>query len=111
MHALRASSGCLQWVFQANGPIRSAIVATPLTTGTCSSSGISPGWFYALDAADGKLIWSKRPEMHEAVRLSAPPVVHNGLVLVPVASWEETRSLNAEYPVLHVPRQHHRAAP
>ncbi len=29
--------------------------------------------------------------------MSAPPVVHNGLVFVPVASWEETRSLNADY--------------
>jgi polyvinyl alcohol dehydrogenase (cytochrome) len=27
VHALRADTGCLQWTFQANGPIRSAIVA------------------------------------------------------------------------------------
>ena len=98
VHALRASSGCIQWVFQANGPIRSAIVATPLDDRHVLLFGDLTGWFYALDAADGKLLWSKRPEVHEAVRLSAPPVVHNGLVLVPVASWEETRSLNAQYP-------------
>ena len=98
VHALRASSGCIQWVFQANGPIRSGIVATAVDNGHALLFGDLTGWFYALNAADGKLLWSKRPEVHEAVRLSAPPVVHNGLVLVPVASWEETRSLNAEYP-------------
>jgi polyvinyl alcohol dehydrogenase (cytochrome) len=98
VQALRASSGCIQWVFQANGPIRSAIVAAPIDNRHVLLFGDLTGWFYALDAADGKLLWSRRPEVHEAVRLSAPPVVHNGLVLVPVASWEETRSLNAEYP-------------
>ena len=98
VHALRASSGCIQWIFQANGPIRSSIVATPLDNRHVLLFGDLSGWFYALDAADGKLLWSKRPEVHEAVRLSAPPVVHDGLVLIPVASWEETRSLNAEYP-------------
>jgi polyvinyl alcohol dehydrogenase (cytochrome) len=97
VHAMRASTGCLQWVFQANGPIRSGIVAAPLDNRHVLLFGDLTGWFYALDAADGKLLWSKRPEVHEAVRLSAPPVVHNGVVLIPVASWEETRSLNAEY--------------
>jgi polyvinyl alcohol dehydrogenase (cytochrome) len=98
VHALRTSTGCLQWVFQANGPIRSGIVVAPVDGRHVLLFGDLTGWFYALDAADGKLIWSKRPEVHEAVRLSAPPVVYNGLVLIPVASWEETRSLNAEYP-------------
>ncbi len=98
VHALRASTGCLQWVFQANGPIRSGVVVAPMDGRHVLLFGDLTGWFYALDAADGKLIWSKRPEVHEAVRLSAPPVVHNGLVLIPVASWEETRSLNQDYP-------------
>jgi polyvinyl alcohol dehydrogenase (cytochrome) len=56
------------------------------------------GWFYALDAVSGQEVWTKRPDEHEAVRLSAPPLVHNGVVMIPVASWEETRSLNNEYP-------------
>ncbi len=98
VQALRTGTGCIQWVFQANGPIRSAIVVAPVDDRHVLLFGDLTGWFYALDAADGKLIWSKRPEVHEAVRLSAPPVVYNGLVLIPVASWEETRSLNAEYP-------------
>ena len=98
VHALRADSGCLQWTFQANGPIRSAIVAAPSEGKQVLLFGDLTGWFYAVEAANGRLIWRKRPDDHEAVRLSAPPVVHDGVAYVAVASWEESRSLNPEYP-------------
>jgi polyvinyl alcohol dehydrogenase (cytochrome) len=98
VHALRADTGCLQWTFQATGPIRSAIVAAPLDAGHVLLFGDLTGWFYALNASDGTLLWKKRPEEHESVRLSAPPIVHDGLAIIPVASWEESRSLNPEYP-------------
>jgi polyvinyl alcohol dehydrogenase (cytochrome) len=98
VHALRADSGCLQWVYQANGPIRAGIVAEPLGNTHVLLFGDLTGWFYALDAATGKELWKKRPEQHEAVRISAPPLVHNGLVMIPIASWEETRAINPDYP-------------
>jgi polyvinyl alcohol dehydrogenase (cytochrome) len=98
VHALRADSGCLQWTFQAVGPIRSAIVAAQSEGKPVLLFGDLTGWFYALDAATGKQIWRKRPDEHEAVRLSAPPVVHEGLAFVVDSSWEESRSLNPEYP-------------
>jgi polyvinyl alcohol dehydrogenase (cytochrome) len=89
VHALRADSGCLQWTFQATGSIRSAIVAAPLEGRQVLLFGDLTGWFYALDAATGKEIWRKRPEEHEAVRLSAPPVVVDGVAYNPASSWEE----------------------
>ena len=98
VHALRADTGCLQWSFQANGPIRSAPVAAPNEGKQLLLFGDLTGWFYALDSSNGQLVWRKRPDEHEAVRLSAPPVVHNGIAYVGVASWEESRSLNPEYP-------------
>jgi polyvinyl alcohol dehydrogenase (cytochrome) len=98
LHALRADTGCLQWTFQAAGPIRAAVVATPVDGRHVLLFGDLTGWFYALDAATGREIWRKRPEEHEAVRISAPPVVHDGIAYVPVASWEESRALNPEYP-------------
>jgi polyvinyl alcohol dehydrogenase (cytochrome) len=98
VHALRTDSGCLQWTFQANGPIRSAIVATPFDGRHLLVFGDLTGWLYAIDAASGTQVWRARPEEHEAVRLSAAPVVHDGLVIVPVASWEESRALNPDYP-------------
>jgi polyvinyl alcohol dehydrogenase (cytochrome) len=98
VHALHADSGCLQWTFQANGPIRSAIVAAPSEGKQLLLFGDLTGWFYGLDAANGQLVWRKRPDEHEAVRISAPPVVHDGIAYVAIASWEESRSLNPEYP-------------
>ena len=98
VHALSAASGCIRWTFQATGPIRSAIVAAAVDDGFVLLFGDLTGWFYALDAASGRLIWKKRPEEHESVRLSAPPVIHEGLAIVPVSSWEESRALNNDYP-------------
>src|SRR5262249_35788327 len=98
IHALRAESGCLQWVFQANGPVRSAILVVPWLKAHALLFGDQTGWFYALEAETGKLLWKKRVEEHEAARLTGAPVALNGRVFIPVASWEETRSLNPDYP-------------
>ena len=97
LHALGADTGCLQWTFQANGPVRAAPVVTPYDGGHMLLFGDLTGWLYALDVSTGLQLWRSRPEEHEAVRLSASPVIHNGLVIVPVASWEESRALNADY--------------
>jgi polyvinyl alcohol dehydrogenase (cytochrome) len=32
------------------------------------------------------------------VRLSAAPVIHDGLAIIPSASWEESRAINTDYP-------------
>ena len=98
VQALRADSGCVEWTFQATGPIRSAIVAAPLDGRQVLLFGDLTGWFYALDSRSGELLWKKRPDEHESVRLSAPPVVQDGLAIIPVASWEESRAINPEYP-------------
>jgi polyvinyl alcohol dehydrogenase (cytochrome) len=98
VHALRAETGCVQWTFQANGPVRSAILAVPLESSHALLFGDQTGWFYALEAESGKLLWKKKVEEHEAARLTGAPVAYNGNVFVPVASWEETRSLDSNYP-------------
>jgi polyvinyl alcohol dehydrogenase (cytochrome) len=99
VHAMRAESGCLEWVYQANGPVRSSITAAPLEGGSRHALlfGDMTGWFYALEAESGKLLWKVRVEDHDSTRLTGAPAVHKGVVYVPVASWEETRSLNPEY--------------
>ena len=98
IHAMHADNGCLQWVFQANGPVRSAIVSTPLEGQHALLFGDMTGWFYAVQAETGKQLWKAHIETHESTRLTGAPVVHNGTVYVPVASWEETRSGDADYP-------------
>jgi polyvinyl alcohol dehydrogenase (cytochrome) len=97
VHALRAETGCLQWVFQARGPVRSAILAVSLGRRHTLLFGDQTGWFYSLEAETGRLRWEKKIEEHDTARLTGAPVAHDGTVYVPVASWEETRSSNPDY--------------
>jgi polyvinyl alcohol dehydrogenase (cytochrome) len=59
--------------------------------------GDQTGWFYSVDAVTGKQLWKKKPEEHEATKLTGSPLVHNGVVYVPTASWEEGRPQNPQY--------------
>jgi len=98
VQALRADTGCVQWIFQANGPVRSSILTEPFAKGHALLFGDQTGWFYSIEAETGKLLWKKKIEDHDAARLTGSPVAHKGTVFVPVASWEETRSLDPDYP-------------
>ena len=98
IHALRADTGCLQWTFQANGPVRSSVLSVPNGNRHSLLFGDQTGWFYSLEAETGALLWKKKIEEHDAARLTATPMAYNGNVFVPVASWEETRSLDPTYP-------------
>jgi polyvinyl alcohol dehydrogenase (cytochrome) len=97
VHAMRAETGCLQWVFQAYGPVRSSILAVPLGGQHALLFGDMTGWFYAVQAETGKLLWKVQGETHDSTRLTGGPVAHGGTVYVPVASWEETRSSDVDY--------------
>lgn len=98
IHALRAETGCLQWTFQANGPVRSSIISVTEGKKHSLMFGDQTGWFYSLEAETGTLRWKKKIEEHDAARLTGSPMSYNGNVYVPVASWEETRSLDPKYP-------------
>ena len=97
VHALRAESGCVQWTFDANGPVRSAMLVVPNGARHTLLFGDQIGWYYALEAETGKLIWKKHIEDHDTARLTGAALVHDGVVYVPVASWEETRSSGEDY--------------
>jgi polyvinyl alcohol dehydrogenase (cytochrome) len=98
VQALRLDSGCVEWMYQATGGVRNAMRVAPLGDKHALLFGDQVGWFYALDAETGRLLWKKRPEIHEAVRLTASSVAYKDLVYVPVASWEENRPSDSAYP-------------
>jgi polyvinyl alcohol dehydrogenase (cytochrome) len=98
VQALNVESGCVQWVFQATGPVRSALLAVPLGDKHALLFGDTTGWFYSVEAETGRLLWKKRPEPNEATRLTGAPLAYQGTVFVPVSSWEESRTANPEYP-------------
>jgi len=97
VQALSTDTGCVRWVYQASGPVRSAPVAVPIGKTHALVFTDLTGWAYALEAETGRLLWKKRPEEHESTRLTGTAAVYNGLVFIPAASWEETRSSNPEY--------------
>jgi polyvinyl alcohol dehydrogenase (cytochrome) len=98
VQALSTDSGCVRWVYQASGPVRSAIVAVPNGKTHVLVFTDLTGWAYGLEAETGKQLWKKKPEPHESTRLTGSAAVHAGVVFIPAASWEETRSSNPEYP-------------
>jgi polyvinyl alcohol dehydrogenase (cytochrome) len=97
VQALDAKTGCVHWTFQANGPVRAAIL--PVRRGSSYSLVFSDliGWVYALDGKSGKVLWKKRLDDHEAARLTGSAVALNDIVFIPAASWEETRSVDPQY--------------
>jgi polyvinyl alcohol dehydrogenase (cytochrome) len=97
VHAMNSKTGCLYWTFQADGPVRAATVVASRGKGYAILFPDQIGSFYALDAESGRLIWKRRIDEHEATRLTGSAVVHDGVVFIPAASWEETRSGNPKY--------------
>jgi polyvinyl alcohol dehydrogenase (cytochrome) len=98
VQALDAKSGCLYWTYAANGPVRSAMGVAREDGRTSLVFSDQNGWVHGIDARTGAARWTMRVEQHEATRLTAAPVVHEGVAFIPAASWEETRSTDPEYP-------------
>ena len=97
IHALRAESGCVQWTYEADGPVRSAMIVA--LNGNRHSLLFSDqiGSYYALEAETGKLLWKKKIETHDTARLTGAALVRDGIAYVPVSSWEESRSSGVDY--------------
>ncbi len=98
VQALAADTGCTKWVFQANGPVRTAPLAVTSDGRQLLLFGDLTGWFYALDGATGALVWKTQIETHDSTRLTAAAAVHEGVAYVPVSSWEESRAGDPDYP-------------
>jgi polyvinyl alcohol dehydrogenase (cytochrome) len=97
IHDLDAETGCIRWMYQASGPVRTSILAVRDGSRYVLLFGDQSGWFYGLDANGGKLLWKKKVEAHDAARLTGSPVAYRGTVFVPVAGWEENRASDLDY--------------
>jgi len=104
IYALDAATGCIRWHFQADGPVRTAMTVAPIDADSAGDAsahavffGDQSGAFYAVSAESGALLWRARPEAHESTKLTGSVVAYEGVVYVPVASWEESRPLNSSY--------------
>jgi len=97
VQAIDARTGCVHWLYQATGPVRTAITIASDGSQTTLLFADQNGSVYALDPRTGKEHWKKKVEDHEATRLTGSIAVDGGTAFVPAASWEETRSIDPAY--------------
>ena len=111
VYSLDAKSGCIQWTFTAKSGVRTALAFGPRegSSGFAVYFGDTGANVYALDAATGRELWSRRMDDHPLARITGSPTLFRGRLYVPVSSIEETAAVAARLRLLHVPRQHQRA--
>jgi polyvinyl alcohol dehydrogenase (cytochrome) len=113
VYSLDAATGCIAWTFTAHAGVRAAVVVgvvrlkadttsvrlkadttsvrlkADITSANAAYFGDQAGYVYAVDAARGRLLWSRKVDDHPLVRLTGAPVLHNGRLYVPTSSYEE----------------------
>lgn len=96
--ALDAATGCTWWSVRADMPVRTAMVVST------SSAGRSTVYFgdlganvYALDAATGERIWKTHVDDHAAAIVTGPPQFFDGVLYVPVSSYESALPVQPNY--------------
>jgi polyvinyl alcohol dehydrogenase (cytochrome) len=103
--ALDANSGCTFWSYDAGALVRTGIVIGALPTATGSAAalrtlawfGDDKGFLHALDAHSGARLWRVSLDEHPMVRLVGTPVLHEGMLYVPVSSLEEVAAADPHY--------------
>ena len=102
IYALDAATGCVHWSFQAQTGVRSAITIGPIKTSSGAQKyaaffGDIRGNVFAVDAADGELLWKHAVDPHPLSRITGGVRFYNGRIYVPVASLEEPESSSPNY--------------
>jgi polyvinyl alcohol dehydrogenase (cytochrome) len=101
VYAFDARTGCYHWRFNAGAGVRTTPVVganSKARSGYAIYFGDYQRNYYALDAADGTLIWKSNVEAHPRGVLSGSPLLWKGRLIVPVSSWEEVTGPTAPYP-------------
>lgn len=102
VYALNRETGCVRWTFSASAEVQPGVAVSSWRAGSKTEKplaffGDGLGKLYAVDATNGKLVWSDRPDPHASAKLTAGPVYHQGLLYVPVSSEEIAAAGNPAY--------------
>ena len=97
VYSLDAASGCIVWTFAARGGVRASVTVGSLRKrgrrgpGPTEAAYVADqqGYVYALDASNGRELWSHRVDDHPLVRLTGSPTLFAGRLYVPTSSYEE----------------------
>lgn len=101
VYALNASTGCVNWWFEAPASVRSAVVVGRIEKQSGPSFaaffGDTDGVVYGVAADTGKLLWKVKVDSHPAARITGSPVFYRGRLYVPVSSSEEGSAAGPDY--------------
>ena len=96
--ALDAETGCTYWVFQASGPVKSAVTIGKVTDDDYSVFfGDQSGKVYSLNAETGEIRWEDQGDNHPAARVTGAVQIYKGRIFVPMASLEEAFAMDPNY--------------
>jgi polyvinyl alcohol dehydrogenase (cytochrome) len=97
VYALDARTGCTHWVFDAEAGVRAAITIAASGEGWSAYFADQRGNAYAIDAVTGKPRWKTHVGTHPAALVSGAPTLADGVLYVPVSSFEEVSGANPNY--------------
>ncbi|HYM02474.1 MAG TPA: PQQ-binding-like beta-propeller repeat protein, partial [Stellaceae bacterium] len=98
VYSLDAKSGCLEWTFEAMGPVRTAVSIGKSANGWAAYFGDQRANAYAVDALTGNLLWRSHVDEHRVARITGAPTLADGVLYVPVTSAEEVAGADPQYP-------------
>jgi polyvinyl alcohol dehydrogenase (cytochrome) len=99
VYSLDAKTGCIYWTFTAKSGVRTAVAFGPRdgANGYAAYFGDTGANVYALDAATGRELWSRKLDDHLYARITGSPTLYQDRLFVPVSSMEETAAGQAGY--------------
>jgi polyvinyl alcohol dehydrogenase (cytochrome) len=91
VYALDAKTGCRHWTFRASAEVRTPVLVDVVgpTARRVALFGDLNGRAYAVDATNGTLLWKLKADDHPTATITGAPVLHDGVLYVPVSSLEE----------------------
>ena len=97
VYSLDAKNGCIHWTFTAKSGVRTALAFGARDGGYAVYFGDTGANVYALDAATGHELWSRRLDDHLYARITGSPTLYRDRLYVPVSSMEETAASQPGY--------------
>ena len=92
VYSLDARTGCVVWIFTAEGGVRGSVNVGPRpgAPGTFNAYfSDQRGFAYAVDASTGAKVWSVVVDPHPLIRLTGSPLLYKDRLYVPTSSYEE----------------------
>ncbi len=103
VHAFDLESGCARWTSNVGAEVRTAVVVESWPAGQKPATpprlffGDLMGRVYAMNALTGEVLWKARPSDHANATITGTPVLHDGLLYVPVSSLEVVTAADEKY--------------